>query len=684
MIEIGNIFVQRYKILGSLGSGGMANVFRAYDLILERDVAVKVLRSNFQSDELAVRRFQREALATTELFHPNVVQVYDVGDDENGIQYLVMEYVKGMDLKRYIKEYFPIPAKEIVKITEQILSGVATAHEHGIVHRDLKPQNILMDEEGNIKITDFGIAIAASETSITQTSSLLGSVHYLSPEQARGNKATSLSDIYAVGIILYEMMTGRVPFDGESAVTIALKHFQENLPKVREINPEIPQSLENVALIATSKEISKRYSTAAAMSEDLASVLSSARVNESRVSLGETKTIKTKQFAKPEKKVFEPSKEKNDKDLLDQQIMNLYRRGKSVKKIAAELLLTVDQVEDSLKALAKKGKVQYPKKNRKKIWLVSAIMSIILLFIIFLVLLGGSPKDIKVPNLINLTEVEAREKLSKLELGVNEVVDVENMDVDKGKIVKTDPKADAMVKEGRKITLYISSGGKKIKLKDYMGKSFDKVKEDLILEGYNSQLIVKREEVNEDIEEGKIIRHSPQEGKKVDPTKDKIIFTVSSGSNLVTLGDYKGQFLNNVKSALHELGLKDSQIQVKYETDTKNSAGMVVRVDPGSGASINKVGGKVILYVSDGKVTIPKGLQGNSEANAKLALEDAGLNINLVRENSNSVPKDHVISIEPNSGRQVDSGSTVSLKISNGPLSSSNSSSSSSSSIDSH
>ncbi|MDR3156724.1 MAG: Stk1 family PASTA domain-containing Ser/Thr kinase [Lactobacillales bacterium] len=668
--------MQRYKILGSLGSGGMANVFRAYDLILERDVAVKVLRSNFQSDELAIRRFQREALATTELVHPNVVQVYDVGD-ENGVQYLVMEYVKGMDLKKYIKEYFPIPAEEIVRITRQILSGVAIAHEHGIVHRDLKPQNILMDEEGNVKITDFGIAIAASETSITQTSSMLGSVHYLSPEQARGNKATSLSDIYALGIILYEMMTGKVPFDGESAVTIALKHFQENLPEVSEINPEIPKSLENVVLIATSKEISKRYPTVAAMSEDLASVLSPARVNESRVSLGETKTIK-KQFTKPEKEGFESAKEQNDEDLLDQQIINFYRRGKSTKKIAAELLLPVDQVEDRLRLLAKKGKIQYPKKNGKKIWVISAIVSIVLILIIFLILLGGSPKDIEVPNLKDCTEAEAREKLSKLELDVNKIIDVENTDVDKGKVVKTDPKANTMVKEGRKIILYISSGVKKIELKDYTGKSFDKVKEDLVLKGYDSQLIVKREEANEDVEEGSIIRQSLQEGEKVDPTKDRIVFTVSNGSNLVTLGDYKGQFLNNVKSALHGLGLKESQIQVKYETDTKSSAGMVVRVDPGSGASVNKERGKVTLYVSDGKVTIPKGLQGNSEMNAKLALEDAGLNVNSVRENSDSVSKDYVISIEPSSG-QVDLGSTVTLKISNGSLSSSSSSSSSSS-----
>ena len=206
MIEIGKKLNGRYHIIGSIGSGGMANVYLAHDLILDRDVAVKVLRFDFQNDQAAIRRFQREALAATELVHPNIVSVYDVGE-EDGLQYLVMEYVKGMDLKRYIQTHFPIPYSTVVDITQQILSAVAMAHEHRIIHRDLKPQNILIDEHGTVKITDFGIAIALSETSITQTNTMLGSVHYLSPEQARGSMATNQSDIYAVGIILYEMLS---------------------------------------------------------------------------------------------------------------------------------------------------------------------------------------------------------------------------------------------------------------------------------------------------------------------------------------------------------------------------------------------------------------------------------------------------------------------------------------------
>ena len=206
MIDIGSKINGRYKVIGNIGSGGMANVFLAYDPILDREVAVKVLRFDFQNDQAAIRRFQREALASSELVHPNIVSVYDVGE-EDGLQYLVMEYVKGTDLKQYIKNHYPIPLEMVVTIMEQILSAISLAHQHRIIHRDLKPQNILIDEFGNVKIADFGIAIALSETSLTQTNTLLGSVHYLSPEQARGSMATRQSDIYALGVILFELLS---------------------------------------------------------------------------------------------------------------------------------------------------------------------------------------------------------------------------------------------------------------------------------------------------------------------------------------------------------------------------------------------------------------------------------------------------------------------------------------------
>ena len=260
VLEIGRKIGERYKIIRLIGTGGMANVYLGHDLILDRDVAVKVLRFDFRDNEDALRRFQREALSATQLVHPNIVSVYDV-DEENGLQYIVMEYVKGADLKKYIEKNGKVSPEDSIYIMDQVLSAMALAHRNRIIHRDIKPQNILIDQDNQIKVTDFGIAVALSETSITQTNTLLGSVHYLSPEQARGGMATIKSDIYALGIVLYELLSGAVPFDGESAVSIALKHFQDPMPLIRKNNPEVPQSLENVILKATSKEPTYRYGT---------------------------------------------------------------------------------------------------------------------------------------------------------------------------------------------------------------------------------------------------------------------------------------------------------------------------------------------------------------------------------------------------------------------------------------
>ncbi|MEE6728733.1 Stk1 family PASTA domain-containing Ser/Thr kinase [Pediococcus pentosaceus] len=271
----------RYKIIRPLGEGGMANVYLAHDLILDRDVAVKLVRFDMQDDVSAIKRFQREALSTTELVHPNIVGVYDIGE-EHGMNYLIMEYVEGQNLKQYIRDQFPIPLGQVVSLMSQILNGVQTAHYHGIIHRDLKPQNILIDKHGKAKITDFGIAIANQQSSFTRTNTVIGSVQYLSPEQVRGHIATQQSDIYSLGIILFEMLTGKVPFEGESAVSIAVKHYQDQLPLVKDFNTKIPQSLENVVLKATAKNPIDRYKNVAEMAADLKTVLQPERANESK------------------------------------------------------------------------------------------------------------------------------------------------------------------------------------------------------------------------------------------------------------------------------------------------------------------------------------------------------------------------------------------------------------------
>ena len=296
MIQIGKIFAGRYKIIQQIGRGGMADVYLARDLILDgEEVAVKVLRTNYQTDPIAVARFQREAKAMAELDHPNIVRITDIGEEE-GQQYLAMEYVAGLDLKRYIKEKAPLSNEEAVRLMGQILLAMRLAHTRGIIHRDLKPQNVLLTPDGTAKVSDFGIAVAFAETSLTQTNSMLGSVHYLSPEQARGSKATVQSDIYAMGIIFYEMLTGHIPYDGDSAVTIALQHFQKPLPSIREENKNVPQALENVVIKATAKKLTDRYKSVAEMYVDLSSCLSYERRNEKKLifedqSKADTKTL---------------------------------------------------------------------------------------------------------------------------------------------------------------------------------------------------------------------------------------------------------------------------------------------------------------------------------------------------------------------------------------------------------
>ena len=292
MIQIGKLFAGRYRILKSIGRGGMADVYLANDLILDNeDVAIKVLRTNYQTDQVAVARFQREARAMAELNHPNIVAIRDIGE-EDGQQFLVMEYVDGADLKKYIQDHAPLSNNEVVRIMEEVLSAMTLAHQKGIVHRDLKPQNILLTKHGVVKATDFGIAVAFAETSLTQTNSMLGSVHYLSPEQARGSKATIQSDIYAMGIMLFEMLTGHIPYDGDSAVTIALQHFQKPLPSIIDENHNVPQALENVVIRATAKKLSDRYGSIFEMSRDLMTALSYNRSRERKVIFDDVESTK--------------------------------------------------------------------------------------------------------------------------------------------------------------------------------------------------------------------------------------------------------------------------------------------------------------------------------------------------------------------------------------------------------
>lgn len=651
MIEIGKKLNGRYKIIGNIGSGGMANVFLAHDLILDREVAVKVLRFDFQNDKNAIRRFQREALAATELVHPNIVTVYDVGE-EDGMQFLVMEYVKGMDLKRYIQTHYPVPYLQIVDIVQQILSAVALAHQHRIIHRDLKPQNILINEEGVVKTTDFGIAIALSETSITQTNSMLGSVHYLSPEQARGSMATNQSDIYAIGIILYEMLTGKVPFDGESAVTIALKHFQDEIPSIRIYDKNVPQSLENVVLKATAKEQADRYKTADEMREDLSTALSPERLNEPR---------------------WEPHA------LNDETRALTPITDEMIAEQPAEPAVTEPEVEETADQ-----KQEKPKKKRKKWWLILPILVIAALLVIGgYFVFGGGRGDVEIPKVSGDTETVAREKLEAAGLKVaDETEEIADDEIEEGNVVKTDPQEGTEVKKNSEITLYISSGTEKITLKNYEEKNFEDVKAELIKLGFSEDQIKEETKSSDAIGEGLIISQSPDVGEKVSPKEDDITFVVSTGPESFAMEDYYGQRIEDVRAALTSKGVPTENIY-EQSAPSDEPVGTVINQAPGAGESVITSQTVITLTVSSGQemVNVPR-IIGQSRNDAVAALNEAGLKYSIKEESgyNDSVPAGEVTDVSPGEGTSVAVGSSVNVTISKGPKPESSTSESSASS----
>ena len=497
MLETGKTLNGRYKIQTLIGTGGMAAVYLAKDLILDRLVAIKVLRLDFRQNNDAMRRFRREALSATQLTHPNIVGVYDVGQSQE-MNYIVMEYVEGTDLKDYIRQRGALHPIEAVRIMMQIVSAIAAAHQNRIIHRDIKPQNILIDREGNVKITDFGIAVALSDTSLTQTNTLLGSVHYLSPEQARGGMATIQTDIYALGIVLYELLTGRVPFDGESAVSIALKHFQEPLPPVVNPTAMVPQSLENIVLKATAKDPMNRYRSCYEMFQDLKTCLDSTR-------LYEKKFVPTSFSG--ETKVLTPI------------------NTQKVKPIQTSREIPIVEMDEEKPV----------KKKRKWPWVLLLMISVI--GIMAFAFLHSSPKEVQVPDVTNLTEAAAKIKLADAKLNVTDVIQVQSDEVESGKVIETNPKAGSTVKEKSKVTLKVSSGKEAITMKDYRNKTYEAARDELKKLGFT---VERKDENSDNVDSGKVISQSIAPNQKVEGKDTVITLVVSKGENSIKMANLKG------------------------------------------------------------------------------------------------------------------------------------------------
>src|SRR5574337_196335 len=489
MIQIGKIYADRYRVIKEIGRGGMANVYLAEDTYLDnRQIAIKILRSNFENDSLAIARFQREAYAMSELNHPNIVGISDVGDADDQ-QYIVMEYIDGLTLKQYINEHAPLANEEVVRIASEILVAMDLAHRSGIIHRDLKPQNILITKDGTAKVTDFGIAKALSETSLTQTNSMFGSVHYLSPEQARGSNATPQSDLYAIGIIIYEMLTGKILFYGDSAVTIALKHFQENLPSIINQNKNVPQALENVVIKATAKKLSDRYANVTDMRRDLNLALSLDHAHDPKLTFTEDADA-----TKILPKMLIPDNGNTDK-LVTKVTQDTASHGAA----------------GGIEPLVGTSK----KKRVPKGLIIGGVVALILVIAVA-ALIWTTPKEVKVPDVTNMTVAQAKTVLENNKLKVGREIK-EISDLPEGKVTRTNPEAKTVKKEGASVNLYVSKGGNVIKLTNYVGWDVDKAIDDLILKHNVDESRIKKESVKSDsIDAGKIIKQTPKKGALFD------------------------------------------------------------------------------------------------------------------------------------------------------------------------
>ena len=457
MLSKGQKINDRYEIIKTIGEGGMANVYLANDTILDRKVAIKVLRGDLSNDEKFIRRFKREALSVSNLSHPNIVEVYDVGE-EDGNYYIVMEYIEWKTLKQLLQKRGALTLNEVIDIMTQLTDGLAHAHEAYIIHRDIKPQNIMIEDNGLVKITDFGIAMALNSTQLTQTNSVMGSVHYLPPEQANGKGSTVKSDIYSLGILMYELLTGSVPFKGDTAVEIALKHMKEKIPSIRKQNPTIPQSVENIVLKATAKNPKNRYDNVRDMYKDLQTALQ--RDNEKRLvyeypenDLEETKVI--------------PQVTKEIKQVID-------------KPTAKE--------EDS-----EDNSVLKEKDEKNKLPIILAVVllgTLIVLAGVYLLITSKDVKEVKVPNVVGLTTEKAIKKIKEKGLEYTTKSE-ESTTVEEGKVIRTEPKAGSTRTKKSTITIVESSGKEYVVLEDYTGQNYYEIKGKLEAKGIKVEMKTK-------------------------------------------------------------------------------------------------------------------------------------------------------------------------------------------------
>jgi len=572
MIMKGQKINDRYQIIKTIGEGGMANVYLAYDTILDRNVAVKVLRGDLANDEKFVRRFQREALAASSLSHPNIVEVYDVGED-NGQYYIVMEYIEGRHLKQLIKKRGTITMTEVIDIMLQISDGIALAHDSYIIHRDIKPQNIMILENGMVKITDFGIAQAINSTQLTQTNSVMGSVHYLPPEQANGKGSTLKSDIYSMGILMYELLCGKLPYKGDNAVEIALKHLKEPIPSIREELPNIAQSMENIILKSTAKNPKNRYNDAREMYEDLKTAMDDSRINEVK-----------HEYQHP------------DNDLDDTRILKIAKNQAKEDKVE-----DLDDPENPIENSELVGMNHDPskvKKENKVLILLASIFTgliVIITAIVFLLPIITGQNEVPIPDVSGLSVSEAIKKLQEAGFKVSDTQrEVKSDDIEEGKVVKTNPEIGVKKVEGTEVILHISIGSAVVVIEDYTGQNYLSVKGALNALGIDVYQEKKDVDDGKKYEDNEIVEQSVEPGTKLSQG-DTIIFYIP---NVVSqYPDFRdGSWsVDEIQSFMDEYGVT---LSIKYTLTDEYEPGTIISQSRPEGYTIAS-GSRFEITVAD-------------------------------------------------------------------------------------
>lgn len=616
MLASGTTLAGRYEIVGRIGAGGMSNVYKAKDQKLNRYVALKVLKPEFSTDATFVKKFRVEAQSAAGLSHPNIVNVYDVGE-ENGIYYIVMELVQGITLKHYIERKGKLDIREVLNISVQIASGMGAAHANRIIHRDIKPQNVIMSRDGKVKVTDFGIAKAADSTTVTTNAA--GSVHYISPEQARGGYSDEKSDIYSLGITMYEMVTGQVPYDGENNVAVALQHIQGNMTPPSQINPDIPRSVEQIILKCTQRKPDLRYNSAKELIMDLRRALAEPDGNyvviggAAAAGVGDSTTVvmdeedveklrnaslnknlntkKTKEKLTPEeRRRRQLEEEEREYEEYDDHHVRAKAKTKPKPKKPVPVVEEDDDDDDVNPALDKTMMI---------FGIVGAVIIVIVIF--FIIgraggLFGGggtkSTKDTKpstnistessqvaVPDCEGEYQDDAIALLEENGLGYK-VQEKEDENVEKGKVISHTPEAGTNVDKGTVVTLFVSKGNESAEMPDVKGMTLDAAKSQL--EGMGLKVKVTNE-FSDTVEENKVIKTSPESGKKV-KLGTKVTLTVSKGkeTKTVTMPDLSAYTQDDAVYVINSSGLKVGDISEEYNDSVAKGYVTWQGVDAGS------------------------------------------------------------------------------------------------------